>query len=992
VKYGKSELIRRLTDIPRKGWTNAQIRDMIDTLWRDEVPLRTSGFKIAGGTDAELEWNDETMLLKIRPAVKKFAFYIIEGNRVAYIKKYDEEERDLSGNPSLADSGSGSDLIERPEDDSGDGAMEEGWYLVYFDLDPDDKIWKMTWHYNPTVDEERDVYLTKVSVCWIYWDAENLIANYFGDERHGYEWPPQVNWWSYRSFNGILDSGFEMGWFPNDPTGDSNLDSAFGITAGKFWHEDILHEIDAPGVGPQVPIFWFKGTVPYPRRVFNEGYAVWNEPGERLYYNKYFEDTLEYNIEEAYDNNFVLCHMFATNCMLYPIISFLGQGSYVEWADALLAVDDELDFIIEHMPHKEYLYLGGVLFHTSDEYHNDTKAIIVDHWTKEELPEKVAEAVAAKAAPFLKTGWHPDVQKQVVFTWLDYSPVFSVSIRPKGGYANYFVKGEEYQLTSTETKRVILESGMSYLWHNKSDFDVQDDQWDNGTNEFCMVAAVYWNDVMQKAIYVGYEMHNYSIETRTRGILHKEKFTEYIDGLEIVIWPEDQWKIEISDGHIRDEDIEAAISNVDSLLFGQPLWPWQGQKLYLLTDEEGSGSGSGEESSAHWYDDVAVLTNIVKLDGSNEVQINVYDDEDGWTLESTVDDEYTAVWVLATMDFTWPIKILLGTAKGDTADEARENNNIEDLINLIKAAEFCCEEYVLLARIIVKNITDAPYYEIIEIDDFRNEDLPKQANDRYVKEAEFDELTRILRLKRTVDLADLTVEIPCEVFTDKTIIGDGNFDNPVELVNDEDTPGAWEYYGTDANGVKGWHRIGSTPEGSGSESESGSESSGSGEEANPWGVSTVETDMSVTGNGSVEDPVKLINDEEAPGNSEYYGTDEAGVKGYYPLPLSVSREKEFEFCVNAGEAETFNIDIYSTYAYTITKAILETDTGELEAVAVYIDSVAIDGLDDMDVSTVDVWTATANNETSEGSRVTLETSGTDSGTPTIIRGKIVITG
>lgn len=50
------------------------------------------------------------------------------------------------------------------------------------------------------------------------------------------------------------------------------------------------------------------------------------------------------------------------------------------------------------------------------------------------------------------------------------------------------------------------------------------------------------------------------------------------------------------------------------------------------------------------------------------------------------------------------------------------------------------------------------------------------------------------------------------------------------------------------------------------------------------GLATVETDMSVTGDGSVGDPVKLVGDEETPGNSKYYGTDGAGTKGYHDLP------------------------------------------------------------------------------------------------------------
>mgnify|MGYP001359823743 CR=1 FL=1 len=100
-------------------------------------------------------------------------------------------------------------------------------------------------------------------------------------------------------------------------------------------------------------------------------------------------------------------------------------------------------------------------------------------------------------------------------------------------------------------------------------------------------------------------------------------------------------------------------------------------------------------------------------------------------------------------------------------------------------------------------------------------------------------------------------------------------------------------------------------------------------------------------------------------------------------------EISFEFCVQAGEAQTFDIDIYVTSGYTISKAILESD-GTLEGVSIDIDSTPVDGLDDMEVSTVDVFSATNNNVAGIGKRVTINTPGVDSDTPTVIRGKIVL--
>lgn len=39
MQYGKTELKRRLSDIQRKGLTNQQMKDLIDSLWRAPVSI-----------------------------------------------------------------------------------------------------------------------------------------------------------------------------------------------------------------------------------------------------------------------------------------------------------------------------------------------------------------------------------------------------------------------------------------------------------------------------------------------------------------------------------------------------------------------------------------------------------------------------------------------------------------------------------------------------------------------------------------------------------------------------------------------------------------------------------------------------------------------------------------------------------------------------------------------------------------------------------------
>lgn len=97
----------------------------------------------------------------------------------------------------------------------------------------------------------------------------------------------------------------------------------------------------------------------------------------------------------------------------------------------------------------------------------------------------------------------------------------------------------------------------------------------------------------------------------------------------------------------------------------------------------------------------------------------------------------------------------------------------------------------------------------------------------------------------------------------------------------------------------------------------------------------------------------------------------------------------FEFCVEAGLAEDFILDLFASINYIITGAVFESD-GTLSGVSVKIDDVAVTGLDNMSISTTEEFLATDNNVVPQESRVTLHTTTSYSGTPTILRGKLIL--
>jgi hypothetical protein len=94
--------------------------------------------------------------------------------------------------------------------------------------------------------------------------------------------------------------------------------------------------------------------------------------------------------------------------------------------------------------------------------------------------------------------------------------------------------------------------------------------------------------------------------------------------------------------------------------------------------------------------------------------------------------------------------------------------------------------------------------------------------------------------------------------TADSLQGDGTAGNPIKLDNDSNAPGNNKVYRTDGSGVKGWSDF-------------------------PAASGTINTTNSVTGDGSVGTPAKLVGDAATPGNWKLYGTNASGTKGFYTL-------------------------------------------------------------------------------------------------------------
>jgi len=178
---------------------------------------------------------------------------------------------------------------------------------------------------------------------------------------------------------------------------------------------------------------------------------------------------------------------------------------------------------------------------------------------------------------------------------------------------------------------------------------------------------------------------------------------QIVSGLAVTINAVESHKIDISDGVLKFADIEANIrGNVTGHeTFKQQLVALEARRLW--------------KASGLWYDDTESEL-IAKLDGSNNVQY--CDPTTG--LQSLTDGEYTAVWVVATFCNHRPVKIVLGSYKALTAEEAKTLNTPDSFVDL--SFGDCAEVNHVISRVIIKDIAVAPWYEITEIDDTIRDD------------------------------------------------------------------------------------------------------------------------------------------------------------------------------------------------------------------------------------------------------------------------------
>ena len=250
-----------------------------------------------------------------------------------------------------------------------DLADTEGQHYIYYDGAV------LSVAANPT-DTEIDVIIrTKVLVCIIYYDATNNVGIYVGEERHGITMDGDTHAHIHFSLGLVYLDGLGLNTIDADQDGSLASHAQFGIDAGTIRDEDIRLTPTAIGSTDGMNIYYRDGATGAWRRTTQANFAVKVTGSGRLAWNELTGGA--WQLTEVADNKFVLCHIFATTEKDNPMISVIGQSTYITQVAAREGATTEINsLLLGNLPTPEMRPIATVIFQTKDSYTNSINARI----------------------------------------------------------------------------------------------------------------------------------------------------------------------------------------------------------------------------------------------------------------------------------------------------------------------------------------------------------------------------------------------------------------------------------------------------------------------------------------------------------------------------------------------------------------------------------------------------------------------------------------
>ena len=408
-----------------------------------EMTGEPSGFP--NRTDSTLSVVDGTRTLTIAPVAGSFFFYV-KGNR--FVK-------------TAANSVTWTDV--------------EGVHFFYFNTQG------VLTHTTDPNDWVNAMYGNGALTAALFWDSTNDKSLIFNDERHGFMNGPTHahfhNAFGTQWYSGGGLYGFNIG------SGTLATDAYFGVTTpAVIADEDIKFTIidgypQALNTPAYIPIYYKTGTDGYWRMktadafpIIYSGTAGYTGANGRLPYNQLNGAT--WQLTQASDQFYVLCHYFAVTDLNHPIIGILGQSQYSTLALAQAAAATEIATLngVLTLLSTEHTALGTVIWQTRSTYTNVPKARIQTPTTGNYVDFRGNKAIGTAASVSDHSnlsGLSSDDHLQYVHISIPRTITTQHTFNPVGApfiigasATNYVVSGlNADQIDGYEASQIILSNG-----------------------------------------------------------------------------------------------------------------------------------------------------------------------------------------------------------------------------------------------------------------------------------------------------------------------------------------------------------------------------------------------------------------------------------------------------------------------------------------------------------------------------------------------------
>jgi hypothetical protein len=230
---------------------------------------------------------------------------------------------------------------------------------------------------NPNDGQIDTLIRTACLIAYVYWDADNNVHTYFGDERHGISMAPDTHTYLHFTRGAQYLYGLGLGNILADENGSLSSHAQFSIEGGLTVDEDITTTLSAIASTVGLPIYYLSGANAAMRRTTQAGFSVKTTGTGRLAYNQWTGAT--WQLTEVTDGKYVLCHVLSVNGLAGTDqqIAIIGQAEYATSADARAAASTEIASVVTRFPFQETIAVATIIFQTKDSYTNSINARII---------------------------------------------------------------------------------------------------------------------------------------------------------------------------------------------------------------------------------------------------------------------------------------------------------------------------------------------------------------------------------------------------------------------------------------------------------------------------------------------------------------------------------------------------------------------------------------------------------------------------------------